>query len=172
KVVFVLRGLVTQIADLQAGPRFDSRRFSVVDNAVCDLSFTLASPSVGLSAEQGFQAMLSKLEDGVCGNVVVNTAVQLDNALFTIHRINNAYEGIKFTIPSFRLPRSCGSDTQWSELLSELNQEDSSLDKIFDKYDYSGNLETNFYARISGSDFRNWLYFIAIKQRATTFETV
>ncbi|MCB8817401.1 BREX-4 system phosphatase PglZ [Desulfosporosinus shakirovi] len=170
KVVFVLRGLVTQIADLQADPRFDNRRFSVVDNAVCDLSFTLSSPSVGLSAEQGFQAMLSKLEDGECGNVVVNTAAQLDNALFTIHRINNAYEGIKFTILGFGLPRSCGSDTQWSELLSELNQEDSTVDKIFDKYGYSGNLETNFYARISGSDFRNWLYFIAIKQKATALK--
>ncbi|HYE67769.1 MAG TPA: BREX-4 system phosphatase PglZ, partial [Anaerovoracaceae bacterium] len=82
----------------------------------------------------------------------------------------NAYEGIKFTILGFGLPRSCGSDTQWSELLSELNQEGSSIDKIFDKYGYSENLETNFYARISGSDFRNWLYFIAIMQKATTLK--
>lgn len=170
KVVFVLRGLVTQIADLQADPRFGNHRFSVVDNAVCDLSFTLASPSVGLPAEQGFKAVLSKLEDGVCGNVIVNTAVQLDNALFTVHRINNAYEGIKFTNPSFGLPRSCGSDQQWSELLSELNQEGGSLDKIIDKYDYSGNFETNLYARISGLDFGNWLFFIAIKKKAATIE--
>ena len=113
---------------------------------------------------------LLKLEDGICGNVVVNTDVQLDNTLFTIHRINDSYEGIKFTIPSFGLPRSCGNDTQWSELLSELNQAESSLDKVFNKYGYSGNIETNFYARISGSDFRNWLYFIAIKQKATAVE--
>ena len=170
KVVLVLRGLGTQIADLEADPRFDSRRFSVIDKAVCDLSFTLASPSVGIQAEQGFKAMLLKLEDGICGNVVVNTDVQLDNTLFTIHRINDSYEGIKFTIPSFGLPRSCGNDTQWSELLSELNQAESSLDKVFNKYGYSGNIETNFYARISGSDFRNWLYFIAIKQKATAVE--
>lgn len=170
KVVFVLRGLAAQIADLKLDPRFDSRRFSVIDNTVCDLSFTLVSPSVGLQAEQGFKSMLSKLEDGVCGNVVVNTDVQLDNTLFTMHRINNAYEGIKFTIAGFELTRSCGSDTQWSELLSELKQEDNSLDKIFDKYDYSGNLEANFYIRISGNDFKNWLYFIAIKQKATILE--
>ena len=170
KVVCTLRGLVTQISDLQADPRFDSHRFSVIDNAVCNLSFTLASPTVGLLAEQGFKAMLAKLEDGMSGNVVVTTAVQLDNSLFTIHRINDAYEGIKFMIPSFGLPRSCGNDVQWSELLSELNRADSSLDKIFDKYGYSGNLEMNFYIRISGSDFRNWLYFIAIKQKATEVE--
>lgn len=170
KVVFVLRGLVTKIADLQADPRFDSRRFSIIDKAICDLSFTLASPSVGLQAEPGLRAVLAKLECGACGNFVVNTAVQLENSLFTVHRINDAYEGIKFNIPSFGLTRSCGSDAQWSELLSELNQADNSLDKVFGKYGYRGNLETNFYARISGSDFRNWLYFIAIKQKATALE--
>lgn len=170
KVVLVLRGLVTQITELQADPRFDSRRFSVVDKASCDLSFTCVSSSVGLPAEQGFKAMLSKLEDGVCGNVVVNTAVNLEYALFTTHRINDAYEGIKFTIPGFGLPCSCGNDNQWSELLSELNLMDSSIDKVFDKYGYSRNLETDFYARISGSNFRNWLYFIAIKQKATALE--
>ena len=55
KVVLVLRGLGTQIADLEADPRFDSRRFSVIDKAVCDLSFTLASPSVGIQAEQALK---------------------------------------------------------------------------------------------------------------------
>lgn len=170
KVVFVLRGLAIQIAELQVDPRFDNRRFSVIGKGGCTLSFTLVSTAVGLQAEQGFKSMLSKLEDGAYGNVVVNTAVQLDNALFTIHRINDAYEGVKFIIPSFVLPRSCGRDSQWGELLSELKQMDSSLDKVFDKYDYSGNLETNFYSRISGRDFRNWLYFIAIKTKATAME--
>jgi hypothetical protein len=35
KVVLVLRGLATQIAGLQADPRFDERYFSVVDKADC-----------------------------------------------------------------------------------------------------------------------------------------
>jgi hypothetical protein len=87
KVVLVLRGLATQVAGLQTDPRFDSRRFSIFDKANCNLSFTLAAPSVGLSALMGFKAMLVKLEDGFCGNVVVNTAVKLDNALFTVQRL-------------------------------------------------------------------------------------
>jgi hypothetical protein len=59
---------------------------------------------------------------------------------------------------------------QWSELLSELNQNSGSLDGVFEKYGYSGNLEADFYARITGRDFRNWLYFIALKQKVATLE--
>lgn len=58
KVVLLLRGLAALIAGLETDPRFDSRRHSVVDSAKCDLSFTLAAPSVGLSALSGFKAML------------------------------------------------------------------------------------------------------------------
>ena len=93
KVVLLLRGLASLIAGLQTDPRFDSRRFSVVDKAECDLSFTLAAPSVGLSALSGFKAMLAELENGRCGSVVVNTAVNLDKAIFTVHQISNAYDG-------------------------------------------------------------------------------
>ena len=94
KVVFLLRGLASLIAGLQTDPRFDSRRFSVVDKAECDLSFTLAAPLVGLSALSGFKAILAELENGRCGSVVANTAVNLDKAIFTVHQISNAFEEI------------------------------------------------------------------------------
>lgn len=166
KVVLLLRGLVSLIAGMQTDPRFDIRRFSVVDKAECDLSFTLATPSVGLSALSGFKAMLVELENGRCGIVAVNTAVNLDKAIFTVHQINNAYEGIKFLTKSFALARSCGSDARWADLLTELNQSSGSLDEVFEKHDLGNNLESDFYARTAGSDFRNWLYFICLKCKA------
>ena len=170
KVVLFLRGLASLIAGLQTDPRFDSRRFSVVDKAECDLSFTLAAPSVGLSALSGFKAMLAELENGRCGSIVVNTAVNLDKALFTVHRISSAYEGIKFLIRGFVLAHSCGSDARWAELLTELNQSNGSLDKVFEKQDLGNNLESDFYARIAGSDYRNWLYFICLKSKTDTLQ--
>lgn len=170
KVVLVLRGLSTQIARLQTDLRFDSRRFTSVDEGDCDLSFTIAPPSVGLPALRGFRVMLSKLENGVRGNIIVNTAVTLDDVLFTIHKINNAYEGIKLIIPGFESLRSYGSDAQWSELLSEIVQNNNSLSEVFEKYGYNRNLETDLFTRITGSDFRNWLFFIALKQQITTVE--
>ena len=153
KVVLLLRGLASLIAGLRTDPRFDSRRFSVVDKAECDVSFTLAAPSVGLSALSGFKALLAELENGRCGSVVVNTAVNLDKAIFTVHQISNAYEGIKFLTRGFALARSCGSDARWAELLTELNQSNGSLDEVFEKHDLGNNLESDFYARIAGSDY-------------------
>ena len=170
RVVLLLRGLTSQIAGLQTDPRFDSRRFSIVDMAQCDLSFTLAAPSVGLSALSGFKAMLAELENGRCGSIVVNTTVNLDKAIFTIHQISNAYEGIKFSTRGFALARSCGSDARWAELLTELNQSNGSLDELFEKHSLGDNWESDFYARIAGNDYRNWLYFISLKSKADTLQ--
>jgi len=166
KVVLLLRGLASLIAGMQTDPRFDNRRFSVVDKAECDLSFTLAAPSVGLSALSGFKALLAELENGRCGVIAVNTAVNLDKAIFTVHQISNAYEGIKFLTKNLALARSCGSDGHWVELLTELNQSNGSLDEVFEKHDLGCNLESDFYARITGNDFRNWLYFVCLKCKA------
>jgi len=170
KVVLLLRGLASQIAGLQADPRFDERRFSVIDKAGSDLSITLAAPSVGLPTLPGFKALLMELENGQCGSVVVNTAVNLDEAIFTVHQINNAYDGIKFSTRGFALARSCGSDARWAELLTELNQSNGSLDEVFEKYGLGNNLESNFYARIAGSDYCDWLYFICLKSKADTLQ--
>jgi len=170
KVVLLLRGLGSLIAGLEIDPRFDDRRFSVIDNAECDLSFTLVTPSVGLPALSGFKTMLAELENGRCGNIVVNTVVNLNAALFTVHQIDNAYEGIKFSSRGFALPHSCGSDDRWAELLTELDKSNSSLDEVFEKHGIGYNPESNFYARIAGGDYRNWLYFICLKSKADTLQ--
>ena len=168
KVVLLLRGVATQINVLQADLRFDRRRFCMLDKADCDLSFTLAVPSVALSVLTGIKALLIKLENGICGNVFVNTMVSLDNALFTVHKIANAYEGIKFTSLSFNLPRTCGSDIQWAELLTELMQNGGSLDAVFEKNGFGSTLEADFYFQVAGLEYRNWLYFVALKSKADT----
>ena len=59
---------------------------------------------------------------------------------------------------------------QWTELLSELNQNNKSLVDVFEKYGYSGNLGADFFYRMAGSDYRNWLYFIALKHKTTELE--
>lgn len=166
KVVLLLRGLASLIDWLQDDPRFDNRRFIVVDKAECDLSFTHTTSYIGLAALSGFKAMLTELENGRCGSVVVNTAINLDKALFTVHHISNAYEGIKFLTRGFVLPQSCGIDTHWTELLTELNQNHGLLDTVFEKHGFDNNLESHFFARIAGNDYNNWLQFIYLKSKA------
>jgi len=104
KVVLLLRGVTAQINRLQEDLRFDSRRSCMIDKAECNLSLTIAGPSVGLSVLKGFKALLIALENDTCRNVVANTTVSLDNALFTVHKITNAYEAIKSTLSDFSLP--------------------------------------------------------------------
>ena len=164
KVVLFLRGLATQLPGLQVDPRFDNRRFAIIDEAECDLSFILANQTVEiLSALSGFKKLLEELEDGRCGNVVVKTIVNLNKAIFNVPEIKNSYEGIKFLIENFNLPNSCGSDKQWGEFLSEINQGDYSISSLFEKYEFANNSDSNFYSKISGNNYRNWLYFIYLK---------
>ena len=124
-------------------------------------------PSIlGVSALTGFKAMLVELENGRNGSIVVNTAVNLDRAIFTVRQISDAYEGIKFYTKGFSLARSLGNDAHWAELLTELNQNNGSFQAVFEKYGLSNNIESDFYTRISGGDYRNWLYFICLKHKS------
>ncbi|NLI70095.1 MAG: BREX-4 system phosphatase PglZ [Firmicutes bacterium] len=166
KVVLLLRGLATQIDKLRADLRFDGRMYSVVERAECDLTVTLVAPSIGLPALVGFKALLKELEAGKCGNIVASTFVNLEKSLFTLYHINNAYEGIKYFSKNFALPCSCGNDVQWANLLTELNQSNGSLDKVFEKYDFRDTLDSSFYGQISGGEYRNWLYFVFLKSKA------
>jgi hypothetical protein len=168
KVVLLLRGVASQISKFTADPRFDKRRYEITDNATCDLSFTIISKSIGFSSLGGYQLLLNELENGRSGNIVINTDVNFDNSLFTTRRINNAYEGIQKILPTFKLPYTSGSDEQWAELLSDLNN--SSLNDVFEKHGYGGNIEQDFYSRLSGVDYRNWLYFIALKYKVNNVQ--
>ena len=169
QVVLFLRGMATQVPLLQVDPRFDSRRFAVIDEAKCDLSFILANPSVKIpSALSGFKKLLEELENGKCGSIIVKTIVSLDKAIFNVREINNSYEGIKFSTENFNLKRSYGSDEQWAVLLSEINHGNDSISSLFEKYGFADNLDSDFYSRISGNNYRSWLHFIYLKNSAET----
>jgi len=166
KIVLLLRGLAPHVYELKADPRFDQRRFCEIKPADCDLSFIQAVPSVGISALPGFQALLAALESGACGTLAVNSYVNLSQSLFTVRKIASAYEGLTRTATKFHLSRSCGNDTQWAQLLAELNQSGGSLDTVLERHGHGSGLEDNVYVRITGLAYQNWLYFIALKYKA------
>jgi hypothetical protein len=168
KAVLLLRGITAQVKELQIDPRFDERRYSISDQADCDLSITLASPSVGLSATAGLKALLRRLETGECGNIVVRTAINLDDALFTVHKISDAYEGVRFICHGFNLPRLCGNEEQWTVLLTELTQNSGSFEDVLEQHGFNDGLDADFYGRVAGLEYRNWLYFIVLKIKVST----
>ncbi|MDR1404019.1 MAG: BREX-4 system phosphatase PglZ [Candidatus Methanoplasma sp.] len=170
KVVLLLRGLAPLISELQIDTRLDNRRYDIIDGAECSLSFTVSDPTIGLQAIPGFKAMLAELEKGQCGTVAVNTAVSLDNAMFPVHRVSSAYDGILSAAKGFSLPRSYGNDEHWGKLLSEFSQSDGSIDRIFERRGFSSDPKSDIYAHISGGDYESWLYFIFLKSKAGTLK--
>jgi hypothetical protein len=163
KVVLVLRGITYQSEELQKDPRFDKRRFFVIDKAVCEISFTLVTSNFGLSGIEGFRALLIKLENGFYGNMTINTMVNIDNALFPVRKITSTYEGIQYIFKNFNLPRSCGNDEQWAVLLKELSQNDNSIDKVFETNGIATDAETELSKSFYGSEYKDWLAFIMFK---------
>jgi len=168
KVILLLRGLFSQIKVLQTDPRFDNLRYTIIGNANCNLTFTIVNSSIGLSLLTGFKALLIELENGKCGNFVINTDVNFDNSLFHVQKINNAYDGIKLLSREFTLPYSCGNDINWARFLVELNQNNGSIDKIFEKHGFGSNLDKDLYTRLTGDDYRSWIYFITLKSNIDT----
>lgn len=168
KVVLLLRGINVLVNGLQIDPRFDKRRFSISDKGDCDLSIILTSPLVGLPAIAGVKSLLQRLESGECGTLVVRTAIKLDDSMFTVHKISDAYEGIQFTSHGFNLPRVCGTDEQWTRLLTEINQNGGSFNEVIEQHGFNDDLNADFYSRVAGLDYRNWLYFIALKTNTST----
>ncbi len=163
KAVLLLRGINILVKGLQIDPRFDKRRFSISDKGDCDLSIILTSPIVGIPAIAGVKPLLIRLESGECGTLVVRTAVNLDDAIFTVHKISDAYEGIRFTSHGFDLPSLCGTEEKWTRLLTEINQNGGSFEDVLEQYGFNYDLHADFYGRVAGLEYRHWLYFIALK---------
>ena len=170
KVVLLLRGLGGQISWLKSDPRFDARRYSVADLAYCDLSFALVLPNIGMADISGLRALLVALEDGAYGKLSVSTHISFDSPLCSATKVESAYDWIAFTVRGFDLPRNLGSDEHWAKLLHELDSGKSTLDAAFARQGFISNLEKDFYNRITGSAYRNWFYFVALKINAHALE--
>jgi hypothetical protein len=165
KVVIILRGVATLTDYLKKDLRFDGRRYTVIDKAECNLSFTLCNPSANLGG-LSLKECLHKLEDGYSGEMPISTAINLDNSMFTVHKINSAHEIIRFSVKGFDLERSLGTDEQWGKLYEELQKSNNSLDEVFEKRGFGSNFESEFYKRIAESgDYGRWLYFIYLKSK-------
>ena len=68
KAVLLLRGITGLVKELHTDPRFDGRRYSILDKTGCEVSITIAAAGIGLPAMPGLKALLTRLENGECGN--------------------------------------------------------------------------------------------------------
>jgi len=78
KVVLILRSVSAHVQKMQIDPRFDKRRYSIMDNIESNFSITLSTLTTGLDATIGLRALLQRLENGESGNLIVNTSINIE----------------------------------------------------------------------------------------------
>jgi hypothetical protein len=117
---------------------------------------------------ENFEAVLVALENGET-RIIAKTKMEFtDYQVIDVRTIDSAYECIKHWLPTFMLTSDYGSDDMWKELMSALSSADGSLDKVFGNYGFPENIIEDFDLLIQGATFKNWLYFIALKIKAST----
>ncbi|ADD67371.1 hypothetical protein Dacet_0574 [Denitrovibrio acetiphilus DSM 12809] len=163
KVVLLLRGVSSYVNNLCSDIRFDSSRFFCAGSTDCNLSITVSKLSTSYGVLKGFKALLNELENGKRENIIVNTNIDLSQSLFTKRERSNAYDEILFILENFSLAETCGTNEYWSELLKVLTANDNSLEAVLEKYGLTVDLELNIHDKIFGREYRNWLFFIALK---------
>lgn len=115
RIVVLCRGvknILNKIAE--DSPPF-KRNLCIVES---EYSFAVVKYSPELKVEvdaRNFRELLTKLEEGVCGEVEVQTELELQN----VRLLKSAYEAIKYKKPRFNVPREILSDKQWKEYLAD-----------------------------------------------------
>jgi hypothetical protein len=171
RVIILLRGVHEIVRSFQANDhRFDNRRVYFVGNGNCEIAVTIVPRNFELFGPNGIQSLLDSLENGQTDNLIVKSVLKFDESLITVKEVSDAYDGIGLYISQFSIPRSCGSNDQWMGLLSELSESDNGLNDVFDKYTFGEKPESLFTDYAFGDDFKNWIYFIALKLKADNID--
>lgn len=111
----------------------------------------------------GIKNLLQGMANGASGTLFVKTSMQWEDSILPVTLIKDSYSIIKRFLPSFDIPKEYGSDSQWGELLGELQKNEFSINKVFAKHHFSvGNISTDI-EKAFGCEYRNWLYFVFLK---------
>ena len=157
--VFLLRGVSAQVREMMVSdPRYAGRQIEMGRNTISSLSFMFSSTDLGMYEQTGFKSALEAAEDGDADVISVNTSILFPETLYPVQIVKNPYEAIGKIINGFDFPKQIGTDEYWEELLKEIKQF-KTLTKVFDSHRFDFTIE-DFYRRISGSMYSNWLYYL------------
>ena len=157
--LFLLRGIAPQLQVISKGdPRLKDRQIAFSDDTSSTLNFMFSSVELEMYPQTGIAKALSLAEEGIEEQICVNTSLEFPNSLYCVQKVQNPYEAIRKVDKSFDIPKSYGSDEDWTQLLIEVNQS-RRISEVFRQHKFDDSL-SNFYQMISGSGYVNWLYYI------------
>ncbi|WP_119015911.1 BREX-4 system phosphatase PglZ [Anaeroplasma bactoclasticum] len=168
-VVFLLKCVKKEIEMLAKNDlRFDERRFCVSNNCGFSLKLIFASKEIGISNIDGIRGLLHCLENGVNGELTVNTSFVFPDSNINIRIVNDHYEALNRIITNFNINKECGNDENWEFLYKEI-KEIGSLENIFKKYNLAYD-EQEFYKSLYGNSNVHWLYYVYLLKNGSLLE--
>lgn len=137
KAVLLLRGVTNVVRDIQSDDahRFDNRRVDYADNTDTAISTSFVGTGVALTALNGLQTLLQEFENGATGNLTVKSGITFSKAIIPTYSINSAYDGVMIKAPLLPLSQQALTDSQWGELLSNIELLSQKQDVSSIKYD-------------------------------------
>jgi hypothetical protein len=171
KAVLLLRHVTDVVKKLQQN---DAQRFNETQNRLayignCDSNIILTCVSGELDlieASNGFKAVLYAFENGR-NNVIAETKMKIAEPLMEFHTITLAYDGIKHLLPTFGVEYEYGTENQWGMFFASLNEAKGDLSKVLG---FQPKLIDDFENYIHRTDYKCWLYFIALKLNVDSLE--
>lgn len=164
RVVLLLRCVTPQVTQMMSSDhRIEASQRAYISP---DTSFDISIVNTQKSLEKGcvgMKALLHKIEDGACSSITVHTDLSLDNSLLPISTIADSYSALTHEITGFTLKKEYGSNEMWDAFLSDVMKSNKSISTVFDKYDLLDDYEQDIYEKVSGYEYKNWLYFLSLK---------
>lgn len=169
QAIFLLRGVASQVKTMSKNdPRLLQRQIYIADQTQSSLSFMFSSTDLGMFEKNGFKEALLVAENGEQETICANSALVFPNSVYQVQTISNPYEALCKKLLGFNIPKYLGTSSLWEELLKDVNQE-GTLDKVFFKLGFDDTL-SDFYVRISGSEYYSWLYYLFLLQNVSSIK--
>lgn len=157
--LFLLRGITQQLQAISKGdPRLSERQIAFSADTRSTLDFMFSSTELKMYSKTGIVNALILAEEGNEEQICVNTSLEFPNSLYYVQKVQNPYEAIRRVDKSFDVPKSYGSNENWTQLFIEVNQ-NKRIAEVFRQHQFDDSL-ANFYQMISGSEYENWLYYV------------
>lgn len=165
RVVLLIRGVTAQAARLiKSDNRIEAgQRAHISDDLSCDITITNSKVYFGSSSNKGIKFLLRQLEDGANGDVKTYTDMPLDSSMFSITVVEDYYSAIRNIVPDFCVSKDAGELEFWEKLFGDIIKCDNDFRSVLEKYDFIDDYEEDFYNKVSGFEYKNWLFFIALK---------
>lgn len=160
--VFLLRGQQEVVRNFASEDptRYDNRRYFISLGAnTVEFNISIAPMNISLYEICGIRALIYEFEEGVAGNINCNSDLQFPDAKCGVRIVKDSYEAIRRLYSWFKIPKLKGSGERWDYLLTQV-MEQGTITGVFETLQFSEDVETGFYSKISGVSDRCWLYYL------------